>query len=403
MRIYLLLLCLLCQVTWAEPLFEPSRTHAVIVGVLQWDSTQVRSFSKDDRKDQELYDTLIGKGVPAGNITLLLDEEATLEGMWDAVHQRAKQAKPGDTLIFYYAGHGVKDSSGVSFLNYDQGQGMFRVSHLTPTLKQHFRGQRLLLFADCCYSGALGEVAQTLSAEGISSASLTSTTADHLSQQNWTFTQTLLDALNGYRAADRDQNGQITLGETAAEVRDALQFSERQPHGQALGGLPEELVLAATSGVRTYPEELPPPFRLYDYVQVWRDEQWNAARLVGIQGEEYITEFQRYSDREEVRVTRKSIRPIPQQPILLASAEATELASVGGKYGQLLHTIEAPEDYLNYLGFNDFGYDTTKAYLGEKNLGAGFWVYVYPRWYIWKFQVKPSATEESSTRSEPQQ
>src|SRR5262249_30887610 len=104
--------------------WEPSRTHAVIVGVLKWEDPKVSGFSPRNRKDQELADTLIRRGVPRKQIKLLLDEQATLAHIRNAIRAIAKQAAAGDFFLFYYAGHGGgTEKGGVSLLNYDAGAG----------------------------------------------------------------------------------------------------------------------------------------------------------------------------------------------------------------------------------------------------------------------------------------
>lgn len=59
-------------------------------------------------------------------------------------------------------------------------------------------------------------------------------------------------------------------------------------------------------------------------------------------------------------------------------------ASVQGKYTGLLHVIEAPEDKAEYGAFCDWGYWYGDEYEHHVNLTPGFWVYVYPNWYIWE-------------------
>jgi hypothetical protein len=63
-------------------------------------------------------------------------------------------------------------------------------------------------------------------------------------------------------------------------------------------------------------------------------------------------------------------------------------ASVNGKYRILLRTIAVPQDKQTYTEFKEWGYYTGTEYFGYKNLPAGHWVYVYPRWYIWGDKVK---------------
>jgi len=61
-------------------------------------------------------------------------------------------------------------------------------------------------------------------------------------------------------------------------------------------------------------------------------------------------------------------------------------ASVNGKYTNLLTTIYVPDDRGSYGDFDDWGYYSGTSYAGYTNLPAGYWVYVYPNWYIWGTQ-----------------
>src|SRR4051812_36583738 len=55
----------------------PAQTYAVIAGVLQWQNKGLGGFPTEHRKDRELRDVLLTRGVPADQIALLLDEQAT--------------------------------------------------------------------------------------------------------------------------------------------------------------------------------------------------------------------------------------------------------------------------------------------------------------------------------------
>lgn len=74
-------------------------------------------------------------------------------------------------------------------------------------------------------------------------------------------------------------------------------------------------------------------------------------------------------------------------------------ASVNGKYMNLLHVIEAPEDKAEYGTFCDWGYWYGDEYAQETNLTPGFWVYVYPDWYVWeKLSVEETADAGASAQ-----
>jgi hypothetical protein len=72
--------------------------------------------------------------------------------------------------------------------------------------------------------------------------------------------------------------------------------------------------------------------------------------------------------------------------------EAPSFPSVGGKYRVLLRKIHVPQDKASYGLFSDYGMYTGDSWAGYNNLPPGYWVYVYPHWYIWRDCVKPNAT-----------
>ena len=59
-------------------------------------------------------------------------------------------------------------------------------------------------------------------------------------------------------------------------------------------------------------------------------------------------------------------------------------AHVNGKYAKLLRRLKVPQDRQTYQDFSDYGtYPATAEYAGYKDIPQGYWVYVYPYWYIW--------------------
>lgn len=252
-RALLILICLAVTSAHAraEGLFEPKSTWAVVAGVLSWQDSRLSSFSKDERKDQELFDTLARRGVPASQRTLLLDDEATSRGILRAVGAAIAEAPAGSTLLFYYAGHGVKADDGrIVFASWDVDLGDVAASGLVldelARLLAGFKGKRLILLADCCYSGGLARVAATLAERGIEVMALTSAEASNLSTVNWTFTQAIIDGLGGRALSDRDDDGTLTVGELAAEVRDGMRHREGQRYGWLSRGVPADAEVART-------------------------------------------------------------------------------------------------------------------------------------------------------------
>jgi RNA polymerase sigma factor (sigma-70 family) len=67
-----------------------------------------------------------------------------------------------------------------------------------------------------------------------------------------------------------------------------------------------------------------------------------------------------------------------------ALEEALAKARCNGKYAMLLHQFKVEKDRDTYKEFQDVGPRDLREYAGQTNLSKGFWVYVYPYWYIWR-------------------
>jgi len=67
----------------------------------------------------------------------------------------------------------------------------------------------------------------------------------------------------------------------------------------------------------------------------------------------------------------------------LSAEQALSKAAVYGKYSVLLKKIEVKEDRGAYSDFRDFGRWSGTSYRNHRDLPAGYWVYVWPHWYIW--------------------
>ncbi|NND99943.1 MAG: hypothetical protein HKN47_21705 [Pirellulaceae bacterium] len=392
------------------PRLDPANTYAVIVGTLTWEQRSLTTYPKKNRQDVVLSEQLLSMGVPSDKVTLLLDDQATQAAIEKAVTDAAVKAKPDSTLIIYYAGHGMLGQTGGVFACYDirtrkTDETGWRLADLEKTIRENFRGSRVLLFADCCYSGSLSDVTQKLQPSGFQAASVTSASNQNASTGNWTFTVSLIDLLKGQPLADSNRDGWISISEAGLEIRKMMLHYESQRNGFSLHGLPGDFRLAASrphhDAEKTDALNKQIATEPGDFVVAKQSGVWRPARVVDEKPGQFQLEFQDYSQRVRKWVGAEKVRPPdPIQLKPLPPAEPLEeqaalaKATVDGKYSQLLHQFKVESDFNQYGEFADFGRWNGESYAGHDNLPPGHWVYVYPHWYIWNQSAEPPAARK---------
>lgn len=89
-------------------------------------------------------------------------------------------------------------------------------------------------------------------------------------------------------------------------------------------------------------------------------------------------------------------------PVVTPSPAELEAASVKGKYRTLLLALEVKEDGATYGEVKDYGFWSGTEYRGRA-VPPGHWVYLHPRWYIWRDkaapEVKPPTAKEQEVAS----
>lgn len=319
----------------SDAAWVPAQTQVVIAGVLEWKNPGLAPFSKANRKDEELYHTLLKRGVPAKNARLLLDEEATRSAILDAVREAARATDKQGTLIFYYAGHGQRLGDRFYLASYDAGrdaeQTSLPVSEIAAILKSEFHGQRVLLMADCCHSGGLREAARVVADSGRQAATLTSVAPDGLSTGNWTFTETLLDGFRGRSTVDRNSDGTVSFGEMADDVRDAMKYVERQSYGFANFGVPHRFGMSLVGNRSSLPAGS--RFRLGQFVTARDATGWVNGRVIGYQEDRWQVELQSYATRPVLRVSEDDIDEIPTPKGSTPSGDVPAVAEVEHQVG----------------------------------------------------------------------
>lgn len=259
--------------------FDPSKTRALIVGILSWRDRRFRSFPTEGRRDATLVELLRRKGVPSANVTFLRDQQATKQNIQRAFDAALRATRPDETLLVYYAGHGARVESGEAFFvahDATSGQlertGWSMRSVVDAVTRSDFRG-RSLLAADCCYSGSLTQEVRARTS-GRPVATLTSSMASVVSTGNWTFTECLLAGFEGQGVCDLARDGRVTLDDLGRFTDAQMAFAEEQlATWSAHNGFAADWVLASAAARSCAREG--------ERIEVLYRGQWYRAQIEG--------------------------------------------------------------------------------------------------------------------------
>ncbi|ULS48254.1 caspase family protein [Pectobacterium carotovorum] len=141
-----------------------SKGHALIISVANY--SQVSPLPATVLNDgRDMYLTLTSPshcGYKASNVATLLDNEATLAAMRRELKALAERAKPCDTVVIFFSGHGARLGEGTeassALIPFDCSMDNF-IDSVMPeeefslALKKIQAG-RVVVFIDACHSGA---------------------------------------------------------------------------------------------------------------------------------------------------------------------------------------------------------------------------------------------------------
>lgn len=218
------------------------QTYALIVGVADYKNSgpgdgDLTYATNDARAFNDFLQSADGEKVPAVNIKMLLDREATLSEILRFGNQLYANADENDRIIFFFSGHGSPsglipydyDSFGINVLSYDKVKELFAVSLASVKL----------VFADACHSGAIKKEVSSKSVEEFlqdiepkstlpqsdrrNVAIMLSSDGDQISYETPSLSQGvfafyLMKGLSG--AADKNNDNLITMAEAYYYVRD---------------------------------------------------------------------------------------------------------------------------------------------------------------------------------------
>ncbi|HKP37707.1 MAG TPA: hypothetical protein VJT71_12700 [Pyrinomonadaceae bacterium] len=284
--------------------WQPQRTWVFVVGILEWqDSETFPSFPKANRRDAKLVNFFRGAGVPSTQVTYLQDAQATTRRVRERFSQMLSQTRDGDFLFVYFTGHGYKsdDERTTFFATYDAGENAFGWStrSIVSDINSRFHGSRVLLTADCCFSGELVKDARRLDPR-FSYAALTSASSNQSSTENWTFTEMLLAGLRGKPYADVDGDGHVTLSELAENEKRDMAFAEGQQAAFIANGLLNETVIALAPQASNA--------AIGRRVIVRSEGDWYKGRVIDARGNRLRVHYFGYEDADDEWVLPRQIR-----------------------------------------------------------------------------------------------
>ncbi len=195
------------------PHWNPHKTRAFIICLARFKGEKTPSFSMDDRLDGRFVAVLKKRGVPADQIVFLQDRHATADQIRTAFPALLRKSQPGETLLFYFGSHGSFDPK-TGIYSYSAFDKSLPMTWAFDAIERHFKGSQALLFADCCYSGGLVELARKRDTK-IAYGCLSSTYCHQTASSGWRFLQCLIRGLEGNPVVSPNGKEEITLADLA--------------------------------------------------------------------------------------------------------------------------------------------------------------------------------------------
>ena len=124
--------------------WQPSTTRVFIVSLAQFQGDRLHSFSTDERLDDRFAALFKERGVPANQILLLKDEQATTQNVKKEFANFLRKSNPGEMLFFYFGSHGSYDpeTGKYSFCAYDDNLSF---TWALNAIESDFKGKSSLL------------------------------------------------------------------------------------------------------------------------------------------------------------------------------------------------------------------------------------------------------------------
>ena len=241
MRYFFLLFICSTQYLLGFAQAQRHNTYAIIVGISKYDQkNNIPALKYADRDAQEFADYLrsrSGGSVPAENIQLLLNENATVAAVYQAMTWLKRTCEKDDLVFFYFAGHGDKETETIYNLGFLLTYNTPRPNYINNALRIEDLNNcantlsisnkaNVVLITDACHSGDLAGkgfrgsllVGDALRITKSKEIRITSCASNQLAAEgkDWgegrgVFSYYLVNGLKG--VADRDKDGVVSIND----------------------------------------------------------------------------------------------------------------------------------------------------------------------------------------------
>ncbi len=238
---------------------EPQK-FALVIGVTGYPNFlegERLEFADDDaRRFYEFIQTAEGGSFEARNIRLLINEEATRDGILQEIKWVGKRASGDDRVYVFFAGHGVINMLGEAyFMPYDGAPSDpelrgIRADEFLTQIRNWITAKDVVVFVDACHAGAAtgargssdnltsalkekwGTVltGQSETFMGLFSASEQQRSWEDGDLGHGLFTYYLIEGLRG--AADEERDGFVRAGELRRYLLDQVEVRSQEKFGQ---------------------------------------------------------------------------------------------------------------------------------------------------------------------------
>jgi uncharacterized caspase-like protein len=234
------------------------QSWAVIVGVSDYKNPGVPSLKYADKDAESLANFLRrpeGGGYDSEHMRVLLNKDATLANVKDALINFLNQAIDMDLVFIYFAGHGAPEPArpqNIYLLTYDSdpmalGTSAFPMWDIQTVLARYINAKRVIVFSDACHSGnisvnfatrGVGVTEQNLVNQYLTDLSkskqgvvvFTASASGEVSQEfpemaHGVFTYYILEGMNG--KADYNNDYTVTINELMQYVEEQVKRKTR--------------------------------------------------------------------------------------------------------------------------------------------------------------------------------